>query len=588
MSSGSNAASRRYFTLPARLGPRPQPSITSSAASDGIETLFTCPSCKIVSFTASNTSGSASGTQRLAARDAENPASFSYKSSTERTLAVGALRIYRVTASNVSFLNSGNLLHTIFPRSQCWCVDNQSTFVLRIRQDSYYRIELRYDTDEDKQKAEDLKKVLAQVLHYEKKRCPFTRDFEVELPDRPPTPPRPRTASRVPPEKAKKWLFDKTWMPEGGPRSSTPVRDAVYPRTRSPSLASATGHDTVVSGNSKHSEERPLAPPTIQRRPAPSPSVRERAKSFQAQLSTTAPLRPHATPLPSISPKVTASKPETDSTPDHTPNEPQETMETLSLVSSTESFQTASPRSPSPEFVDAEAELINPWAEDLKPKAEGQEEKDRGRTRHRKQLSDITVKPAQSPTQENASPHSPATSDSIKTPTIPVPIRSAPSTPPLTNDSDSETPSLHTTPSISTPPTAIPLKRLTGASQKRAFSPLPNSQNNFRPSTSHAPSKVFTAAFVRKTCELLLGPPAHLVTLMLKIAAKISAGATDALRFRTYRVRHKEGMPGEWESSDGEGDFDEDDFGIPLRNLSDASVGAEGGVKRRGYEREVE
>ena len=93
------------------------------------------------------------------------------------------MRIYRVTASNVSFLNSGNLLHTIFPRSQCWCVDGQSVFVLRIRQGSYYRMELPFETDEDKAKIEQFKSVLSQVLHFEKTQCPFTRNFEVDLPD---------------------------------------------------------------------------------------------------------------------------------------------------------------------------------------------------------------------------------------------------------------------------------------------------------------------------------------------------------------------------------------------------------------------
>ena len=84
-----------------------------------------------------------------------------------------------MTASNVSFLNSGNLLHTIFPRSQIWLVDNQSVFVLRIRQDSYYRIELPYETDEDKVNITHFKSVLAQVMQYERTQCPFARGFDV-------------------------------------------------------------------------------------------------------------------------------------------------------------------------------------------------------------------------------------------------------------------------------------------------------------------------------------------------------------------------------------------------------------------------
>jgi hypothetical protein len=122
------------------------------------------------------------------------------------------LRIYRVTSSNVSFLNSGNLLHTIFPRSQIWCVDNQSIFVLRVRQDSYYRIELPYEKDEDKEKIAQFKSVLAQVMQYEKTRCPFPRSFEAEEHERPQSPPR-KTIKRKPSGTAKKWVMDKTWVP---------------------------------------------------------------------------------------------------------------------------------------------------------------------------------------------------------------------------------------------------------------------------------------------------------------------------------------------------------------------------------------
>ena len=116
----------------------------------------------------------------------------------------GGLRIYRVITSNVSFLNSGALLHTIFPRSQCWCVDNQSVFVLRIRQDSYYRMELPYETDEDKETIVQFKVVLSQVLQYEKTQCPFARGFEVDQIDRPKTPPRPALETAIRPSTASK------------------------------------------------------------------------------------------------------------------------------------------------------------------------------------------------------------------------------------------------------------------------------------------------------------------------------------------------------------------------------------------------
>jgi hypothetical protein len=93
------------------------------------------------------------------------------------------------------------------------------------------------------------------------------------------------------------------------------------------------------------------------------------------------------------------------------------------------------------------------------------------------------------------------------------------------------------------------------------------------------PGKQFTAALVRKTCELLLGPPAHLVTIMLNIAAKISDGV---FGFNTYRVRRSgEKIPCSWESDD-EDEWEEDDFGIPLGNLEGSTL------RRRAFNGELD
>jgi hypothetical protein len=256
-------------------------------------------------------------------------------------------------------------------------------------------------------------------------------------------------------------------------------------------------------------------------------------------------------------------------------DDPKELVETQSLVSSIESFQTAPQPSPSPKFIDAEAELTNPWEDELNVKGD---QEDRGRDRHRRQLSDITVRPKSVGEVVEAAERTPTDIPKvITTPTIDVHPSSTPSTPQLVSDSDEDSVD-HGPSEISTPPDTIRLRRLTGASQRRAFSPMPNPQNLFRP-PSRTPSKQLTTALVRKTCELILGPPAHLVSLMLKIAARISEGA---LKFTTYRVRHTgEKIPCSWESSDEE-DWEEDDYGIPLRNLGDA------GSRRRAFSGELD
>lgn len=478
-----------------------------------------------------------------------------------------------MTSSNVSFLNSGNLLHTIFPRSQCWCVDGESKFVLRIRQDSYYRIELPFDSDEDKQKVEDFKAVLSQVLQYERTRCPFTRGFEVELPERPKTPPRRRP--KKPPEKAKKWLFDKTWVPEDGLRPSTPILEGSDSGT-----TSSYEEDDRSSINTDMNEAVPESPATLNEntppKPTPPPSVLERAKTFQGLRSVTAPSGLGMGPLSSPQPpevEVAIGK-ENGSQPQEKEDITKEPAETLSLVSSVESFyslQTTTQRSPSPPYMDAEADLINPWLDEHSSQKEQDEE--RGRGRHRRQVSELTIRAQSEEHTKEATPQTPTVDEhQTSTPTIDIHPSSAPSTPPLISDSEEdslEPPFLD----VPTPPDTIRLKRLTGASQRRAYSPMPHPQNLFCP-PNPSRGKQFTAALVRKTCELILGPPAHLVSLMLSIAAKVSNGV---FGFNTYHVRHTgERIPCSWESSD-EGEWEEDDYGIPLGNLEGSTL------RRRGF-----
>lgn len=490
----------------------------------------------------------------------------------------GPLRIYRVTSSNVSFLNSGNLLHTIFPRSQCWCVDGDSVFVLRVRQDAYYRIELPHEAAEDKEKVDDFKKVLAQVLQYERTRCPFTRGFEVELPERPKTPPRRRP--KKPAEKAKKWTFDKTWMPEDGSRPCTPVLDCSDAGT-----ASSYEEDDASSVCTDRSEQVPGTPASLLEatppKPAPKPpparrlSVSERAKMFQGTRSVTTPIAPAPHRL-SISreaiPEEAGHEFTAEKNQDHASSAARASLERKnsegadSIVSTVDSFhslEVSNESIPTPPFLDAEAEPVNPWSDELSLADEG----GRGRSKHRRQTSEMTVRPSSAHVMEEA-PVTPTDDQDSSAPGIR--LSPAPSTPPLVSDSDDDSlglPSLD----VGTPPDAIRMKRLTGATQKRAFSPMPHPQNLFCP-PSNGPRKQFTSALLRKTAEIVLGPPAHLVSLMLRIAARISDGV---FSFNTYRIRNiTENIPGSWLSDDEDENEDwaeEDDFGIPLRSLDESS-----------------
>jgi hypothetical protein len=235
-----------------------------------------------------------------------------------------------------------------------------------------------------------------------------------------------------------------------------------------------------------------------------------------------------------------------------------------SLASSADSFyslDTATPRSPSPKFLDAEAELLNPWADAFAKQQDDQ----RGRSAHRRQISEITVRASSSEGTDPSAPVTPTAPYYSKLPTSNLRPSSAPCTPPLISDSDDDSIG-RTSLDIHTPPDALRMKRLTGASQKRAFSPMPPAQNLFCP-PKHNPGRDFTNALVRKTCEIVLGPPAHLVTIMLRIATSISNGFS----FSTYRVR-AEKIPCSWESDDEADWADEDDFGIPLSNIREPAL----------------
>ena len=109
----------------------------------------------------------------------------------------GPLRLYRVRGS-AAFLNSGKMVHPILTKSQCWCVDGEGKFVLRVRNNTYWRIELPYDNTTNERLAIDLKRALPQVLQYETTACPFQRAFHVELPISSPTIKRPWKPRQLP------------------------------------------------------------------------------------------------------------------------------------------------------------------------------------------------------------------------------------------------------------------------------------------------------------------------------------------------------------------------------------------------------
>ncbi|KAF4632671.1 hypothetical protein G7Y89_g5457 [Cudoniella acicularis] len=174
----SSPVLKRSFSLP--------PSRSPTTPDPQVEVLYNLPSARIIAFSTSNSlirPGSNNGSPIVE----DIPGTLPWVSRFERTIAVGPLRIYRAPGS-VAFLNCANALQPILPKSQSWCVDGDSKFVLQIRRPQYWRIEVPNQNREEKIRVEELKEVLSKVLLFEKTPCPFQRDFTVQLPEAPQTP----------------------------------------------------------------------------------------------------------------------------------------------------------------------------------------------------------------------------------------------------------------------------------------------------------------------------------------------------------------------------------------------------------------
>lgn len=97
--------------------------------------------------------------------------------------------------------------------------------------------------------------------------------------------------------------------------------------------------------------------------------------------------------------------------------------------------------------------------------------------------------------------------------------------------------------------------------RRRPLSPLPSAANLFTPPTVSTTErrtyksrletvKNLPMAIISKTCEMIIGPPSHLITLMLKVAAKIVAGQWRGL---VYGYGDDgEQIPVQWDYSEGE------------------------------------
>lgn len=592
---------RRSFSLPVAR--------SSSSSDSQIEVLYTLNSARIVDFTALGPQarpGSSNGVPSVE----DEVGKWSWVSPRERTIAIGPLRIYRAPGS-VAFLNCANALRPILPKSQVWCVDGDSKFVLQVRRPQYWRIEVSNKSEEERSKVDELKKVFEDILLFEKTPCPFQRDFEVALPEAPTT-----------------TITKRPWKPVQGPRPQTP-----------------TGQDTAIEfGYGSPTFARRASSASPLRQSLLSNSRRNSELDLGSRFTSDGTHRPHATT--STPPgEINGSIAEAEEL-DYVLNHPCSTEDgsgleqamgdqaenVLGLSHSVTSEIVPEDDSDGSEATDKTPQARGRWSRDLSHLSTSQAIENNVVTHVEKtstlppslsivtsaenlttmtkslrsaisdseslsssidswhSLSPTDSEPS-SPTQSfsfaNDELTIPKRSESIKdrntnteprtwdigtTPAVEVDrsdlsIPSEPHTPTLTHDGSERSEDDRS--EIMTPPamtTRLRHRATTSSnSRRRQLSPLPAAVNLFSPASRRPLHKArhLPTAIIQKTYEILLSPPSHLFQLMINIASKIAAG-----EWRGVLLGQGEAVHWDLEDEYSGQSWQEDDYGVQLQGQS--------------------
>ena len=421
--------------------------------------------------------------------------------------------------------------------SKCWCVDGETKFVLRIRENNYYRIELPNTCAEDLQVAEKLKQVFSKISQFELTPCPFTRGFTVELPETPKTP-----------------VQKRPWKPRNHSNSLSQGVSLKSPEAAE-SLSDKSSTDSIdedrisqSSGDSLEAKFTVSANDCSNLDTSDSPT---RPKNFGGTRAVTAPAQ-------LILRKAASSTVQVDTTGSQA-----DEAETLSLSSSIDSFHSfisfhspLSPLLPSPPYSD-------PPSPSQRQNCDLGIDVPRAR-QHKRDTSELTA------TADTFPPL-----DSTETPTWlqeedPLtPMR--PRTPALTNDAASQDDDFWSEAKTPSPTSALCQRSI--PARRRAHSPLPSSANLYSPRTRMT-GHHSTSSMLLHTCSLLLGPPVQLVALMLNIAARIRNGTFG----RPSSSGGNRPMPCAWDYHEAEDEasdlWEEDDYGISLRILPASKIKA--------------
>lgn len=600
-------AMNRSFTVPPKLSASTRTKPTAEiGAANGIETLYVHPSANVIKFSTSSPSSrpsSSSGRVSSGAAQAklDEAGTLPWASPTERTMAAGPLEIYRVPGS-VSFLHSGSLLHAILPRSQCWCVDGVSKFAFRVLPDTYYRIELPGETPEDLESVESLKVTLKKVLWYERTPCPFKRSFIVNLPENAELSVKKNRRKSSGP--AKKWKLARaySWKPEDG--EERPGRNGSVSSEASSSEESDAPAEIDLAQEKAPSEEIELAD-EVKELAVNTPT---RPKGLAAMRSVTAPpqLSLHSTPPSKLRTTLALDgTAELDEIAGEEQPSEADMVETTGgdasdsnvpdVATTLRPFQpipTDMPPSPPDSSAGAEyadsIEKTHPQEEPAEDPLAGLSFEERVQRLHAEAHGEefTPTRAAHIHTTQRT-----ATAKADSAPSTPNPTEVSPTSPETAWEE------------IRVPPEMLRLRRQQTKASKSSVSSSNSSSSTIsalskRSTSQHRTQNAFASALVRKTCAIFLGPPAHLVAIMLRIAARFANGAFHMNLVIQSPPGAVKRIPGSWDlaeelgSSDEEEEaWEEDDYGVPLTSpvrLMAIDQGVDpvgaGARERRGWE----
>lgn len=472
---------RRCATLPTKLRPRRPRSSESLRPSE--DQIFFHPCAKIVHFAPRAVVPIPS---RTALADFDYPVdtveTLPWKSPTERTVAFAPLRLQNLHGLTV-FLKCGGVVHAILKNSQCWCVDGESTFVLRIRPLTYYRIELPNETENNEHYVLKLKDVLPNILRYEITPCPFKRGFTVEIP----------AEAKVPRRR-------RAWHPKGR-RESAPVASTTFTSADSSSRQNehvfSTAGDT---GGGESFEKRDNNRTILEAIPddnesltndspgrvvVPRRSVTETPQSFQTLLAKF------------------ENRSESQADPD------------TSFSSSIDSFH-----SPEDSYTFPDSSVRS---SSTAPSSVDHTELAHGRHYHGEESAETIFKMDCFPPKDS-SDNETTSSQAPPSPKLP-PMGSPESERTLSLRAVSEAPTENIPASVSPidadlSTMSVQFRRRAKASTEREVSPMPPSSSLCRSN----PSKIDTKSIIQKTCSVVLVPSVQLLLVLIHIAAHIVIG----------------------------------------------------------------